>query len=508
MSRTSENGTTRGEMPSSISASAAAKAWRNSVSVSPPASAASNSPSGLSARRIWMSVPGRSLTNWSASADTTRSSEASRKGSVSSSAATTNCTPSIPSLVRSPWPGRSPCAMLSRTRRRATAAPPASASAAMMVPTFPLAASTRRTASVGVPRSSAHSKRRSTVARRSDRSSATRSIRKVEGPSAAARIRCVRWRRRSKTRGCAETISFSLPRRGRRDDVGSPRSGTSAPQLPATPLRFATCGVSVSAMQGETVPAKRFARLSSALRASFGLVLDVALPQLCPTCREPVDGAGLCPVCWSKLSFIAPPYCERLGIPFPFDGGPGLLSMEAIADPPAHHRARAAVRYDDIARKLVHALKYGDRLDLAPTMGRWMARAGRELLADTDAIVAVPLHWRRQWARRFNQSALLAEIIAKASGRTVAHAALKRVKATPQQVGLDKSERAENVQGAFRVPAHGRAEVAGRRLVLVDDVLTSGATVDACSRALLRAGAASVDVLVFARVVAASRPPI
>ena len=261
-------------------------------------------------------------------------------------------------------------------------------------------------------------------------------------------------------------------------------------------------------MQGETVPAKRFARLSSALRASLGLVLDVALPQLCPTCREPVDGAGLCPVCWSKLSFIAPPYCERLGIPFPFDGGPGLLSMEAIADPPAYHCARAAVRYDDIARKLVHALKYGDRLDLAPTMGRWMARAGRELLADSDAIVPVPLHWRRQWARRFNQSALLAEIIAKASGRMVAHGALKRVKATPQQVGLDKSERAHNVQGAFRVPAHGKAEVAGRKLLLVDDVLTSGATVDACSRALLRAGAASVDVLVFARVVAARRPPI
>src|SRR5215831_8163282 len=108
-------------------------------------------------------------------------------------------------------------------------------------------------------------------------------------------------------------------------------------------------------MQGETVPAKRFARLSSVLRASFGLVVDVALPQLCPTCREPVHGAGLCPACWSKLSFIAPPYCERLGIPFPFDGGPGLLSMEAIADPPAYHRARAAVRYDDIARKLVHA---------------------------------------------------------------------------------------------------------------------------------------------------------
>jgi ComF family protein len=120
----------------------------------------------------------------------------------------------------------------------------------------------------------------------------------------------------------------------------------------------------------------------------------------------------------------------------------------------------------------------------------------------------VPLHWRRQWARRFNQSALLAHIIARTSGRVVAHGALKRVKATPQQVGLDKSERAHNVQGAFRVPAAGRAEVAGRKLLLIDDVLTSGATVDACTRALLRAGAASVEVLVFARVVAGSRTPI
>ena len=252
----------------------------------------------------------------------------------------------------------------------------------------------------------------------------------------------------------------------------------------------------------------RFRRIAGALRATFGLVVDVALPQLCASCREPVDGAGLCPHCWSKLSFIAPPYCERLGIPFPFDGGPGLLSMEAIADPPAYHRARAAVRYDEVARTLVHALKYGDRLDLAPTMGRWMANAGRQLVTEADALVPVPLHWRRLWARRFNQSALLAEIIAKANGRTVAHGALKRVKATPQQVGLGKSERAQNVQGAFRVPADGKAEVVGRRLVLVDDVLTSGATVDACARALLRAGAASVDVLTFARVVAAARAPI
>jgi ComF family protein len=265
-------------------------------------------------------------------------------------------------------------------------------------------------------------------------------------------------------------------------------------------------------MHGEieagAVPARRFGRIAKALRATLGLVVDVALPQLCAACREPVDGAGLCAACWGKLSFIAPPYCERLGIPFPFDGGPGLLSLEAITDPPAYGRARAAVRFDEVARALVHSLKYGDRLDLAPTMGRWMANAGRALLADADALVPVPLHWRRLWTRRFNQSALLAEIIGKASGRPVAYAALKRVKATPQQVGLGKSERAENVQGAFRVPTEGKAEVVGRKLVLVDDVLTTGATVDACARALLRGGAAAVDVLTFARVVAPARPPI
>jgi ComF family protein len=252
----------------------------------------------------------------------------------------------------------------------------------------------------------------------------------------------------------------------------------------------------------------RLRRFASALRAAFGLVVDVALPQLCASCREPVGDAGLCAACWAKLSFIAPPYCERLGIPFTYDPGPGVLSMEAIADPPAYHRARAAVRYDEIARTLVHAFKYGDRLDLAPTMGRWMANAGHPLLQDADALVPVPLHWRRQWARRFNQSALLSEVIAQASGVRVSHGALTRVKATPQQVGLSQSARAQNVQGAFRVPPEGKAEVAGRRLILVDDVLTSGATMDACARALLRAGAAQVDALVFARVVAGARNPI
>ena len=263
----------------------------------------------------------------------------------------------------------------------------------------------------------------------------------------------------------------------------------------------------VSASQSER-PA-RFARFGGGLRTAFRLALDIALPPLCASCRAPLgDGVGLCAECWSKLSLIEPPYCARLGIPFTYDPGPGLLSMEAIASPPAYDRARAAVRYDEVARSLVTAFKYGDRLDLAPMMGRWMARAGRELLTGADALMPVPLHWRRLWARRFNQAAALAGAIAGVSGVPVLDGGLKRVRPTLQQVGLSKSDRAVNVQGAFRVPAEDKAPVKGKRLVLIDDVLTSGATVDTCARALLRAGAAHVDVLVFARVVAPVRTPI
>jgi ComF family protein len=238
------------------------------------------------------------------------------------------------------------------------------------------------------------------------------------------------------------------------------------------------------------------------------LALDIALPTLCVACREPVDGEGVCAQCWTKLSFIAPPFCPRLGIPFVYDPGPGLLSMEAIADPPAYQRARAAVRYDDVARTLVHALKYQDRTDLAPPMGRWMARAGRELLEQADMLVPVPLHWRRGWSRRYNQSGALAAVIGRQSGVKVTSEVLRRVRPTQQQIGLSRSERASNVQGAFKVAVGRQSEIRGRRVILVDDVLTSGATADACARALLRAKAAQVDVLVFARVVDPHRAPI
>lgn len=256
--------------------------------------------------------------------------------------------------------------------------------------------------------------------------------------------------------------------------------------------------------------AERLRRLAGSLgHAALGaarLLRDTALPAQCAHCRAPVQSPGLCAACWSQLALIDKPYCPRLGIPFVYDPGEGILSMEAIADPPSYHRARAAVRYDDIAASLVLQLKYYDRSDLVPTMAMMMRRAGRELLDDADMIVPVPLHWRRSLARRYNQAGLLARQIGKVCGRRVMHDSVTRVKPTAHQVGLSRNERARNVQGAFAV-SHN-ADVRDRHLVLVDDVLTSGATADACARALLRAGARQVDLLVFARVVEGPRVPI
>src|ERR1700747_3146617 len=227
-------------------------------------------------------------------------------------------------------------------------------------------------------------------------------------------------------------------------------------------------------MEAEISPSRSISsHLRTALNACRGawshtakFALDIALPTRCVACGEPVDGEGVCAECWAKLSFIAPPYCPRLGIPFIYDPGPELLSMEAIANPPAYQRARAAVRYDDVARTLVHALKYQDRTDLAPAMGRWMARAGRELLEDADMLIPVPLHWRRAWHRRYNQSGALARVIEQASRVKLRGDLLQRVRPTEQQVGLSRPQRASNVQGAFKVSADRQGGIAGREGVL------------------------------------------
>lgn len=229
--------------------------------------------------------------------------------------------------------------------------------------------------------------------------------------------------------------------------------------------------------------------------------IAVVYPPTCIACQAATgDPHALCASCWSRLRFIERPFCERLGTPFPVDWGQPLLSPAAIADPPVFQRARAVVRYDDTARALVHRLKYGDRLELARALGGMMVRAGAELMDEADVIVPVPLHPLRLWWRRFNQAMALASIVSRAGGVPCEPFLLTRVKRTRSQVGLTKLQRQENLQGAFRVPPDAKARLKGRHVLLVDDVLTTGSTANAAARALLRAGAAGVDVLAFARV--------
>lgn len=231
-------------------------------------------------------------------------------------------------------------------------------------------------------------------------------------------------------------------------------------------------------------------------------------PAACAGCGRIVSAPGtLCAACWPKVRFLERPWCEVMGTPFSHDMGQGFLSAEAIANPPPFRRARAAVAYGGIARSMVQGLKYRDQTDLAPWMAGWMMRAGGELLAEADFIVPVPLHrWRFLW-RRFNQSAELARALARRSGKPVAPEIVMRVKNTRQQVGLKLAERQENVRSAFIVPAAQRLRIASRRILLVDDVYTTGSTVAAVTTALMKGGAAAVDVLTFARVLPGDFPP-
>lgn len=259
----------------------------------------------------------------------------------------------------------------------------------------------------------------------------------------------------------------------------------------------------------EVVDARHSTALAPVVRRLVHGFVDIALPPHCLACdRRVADHGTLCASCWSGLKLIERPYCEQLGTPFAYDLGPGALSAEAIADPPPFARCRAVAAFDDVARNLVHGLKYRDRLDLAMWMANWMTRSGAELIADCEIIAPVPLHFRRLWWRRFNQSGELGKAIAGRTGKPFSPRLLQRVRATRHQVGLSAGERDRNVRGVFRVPAAARNTVAGRRVLLVDDVYTTGATVKAASRTLLRAGASAVDVLVFARVVRPVGTPI
>lgn len=239
--------------------------------------------------------------------------------------------------------------------------------------------------------------------------------------------------------------------------------------------------------------------LGRGLATVSAAALNAVLPPQCLSCGEVVARNGqLCASCWETIAFLAPPGCAICGYPFEYDQGPGAICAACHREPPDFDRARAVMRYDEGCRRLLLAFKHADRTEGAVAFGSWLARAGRELIMDAEVIVPVPLHWRRLFARRYNQSALLAQALGRECGLEVVPDLLRRVKATPPQGRLSAAARRRNLAGAIAARASRVADLEGRRVLLVDDVLTTGATVSACSRALRRAGAAGVDVLVLA----------
>ncbi|MGC4026685.1 MAG: ComF family protein [Mesorhizobium sp.] len=243
------------------------------------------------------------------------------------------------------------------------------------------------------------------------------------------------------------------------------------------------------------------AALKSYFRSLADQTAQILFPSTCIGCARLVSAPGtLCAMCWPGIRFLERPWCEIMGTPFSYDMGRGFLSADAIANPPPFQRSRAAVSYSGVARAMVQGLKYRDRTDLAPPMAQWMLRAGSELVCEADLIVPVPLHRSRFFWRRFNQSAELARAIARLADKSFAPQVVTRIRNTRQQVGLKLAERQENVRTAFSVPDQLRIEIEGRRILLVDDVYTTGATVYAVTKALMKGGASAVDVLTFARV--------
>ena len=228
-------------------------------------------------------------------------------------------------------------------------------------------------------------------------------------------------------------------------------------------------------------------------------LLNALLPPQCLACNAVVDSAGaLCADCFSRVTFVTAPQCEVCGLPFETPVIGEAVCGACIKDPPAYGRARAVFVYDGESRGLVLKLKHGDRTDAAAHLARWMQRTGAALLAECDVIVPVPLHRWRLLMRTYNQAALLANNLGRLTGKHVAVDALVRVKATPSQGGLSATARRRNVGGAFSI--RRPAQIAGKRVLLIDDVLTTGATADACTRVLRDSGARSIDVLVLARV--------
>lgn len=232
--------------------------------------------------------------------------------------------------------------------------------------------------------------------------------------------------------------------------------------------------------------------------APLARLADLALPPRCPGCGEIVAADHrFCAGCWGKLRFLGPPWCAKCHAPFDYDRGGDAVCGRCMDAPPAHDGVRAAVAYGDIARSVALKLKYSGRTACAETMARAM---GRLMPEGAELLVPVPLHRWRIWSRGFNQAALIAHGLSKASGVPADAELLRRVKATPVLRGLGPRGRAKAVAGAFALAPGAKDRLKGRTIVLVDDVYTSGATGEACARVLKRGGAARVILLCWARV--------
>ncbi len=230
-------------------------------------------------------------------------------------------------------------------------------------------------------------------------------------------------------------------------------------------------------------------------------VLNTIYPPQCAACGEPTGAAqGLCGSCWAKTPFISGLTCAKCGIPLDGEEDGDVHCDGCLHAPPAWDRGAAAVLYDGTGRRVALALKHGDRLDLAKPLARWMARAGRDLIAEAEVVAPVPLHWSRLVRRQFNQAAELARQRAISGKAVLVPDLLVRTRATRLQDGMDREERFDNQRDAFAVRERRVPAVRDRTVLLVDDVLTSGATLSGCAEALRQAGARNVNVLVLARV--------
>jgi ComF family protein len=240
------------------------------------------------------------------------------------------------------------------------------------------------------------------------------------------------------------------------------------------------------------------ARAAAGLRRLGRAIIDAVLPPRCLACSAIVgEPHSLCPPCWKSITFFTPPWCAICGLPFAHPMGENALCADCARGQRSWDRARAVMRYDKNSRQLVLGLKHGDRTHMAGAFGRWMHRAGGDVLDAADVLVPVPLHWTRLFARRFNQAVLLAQAIRAAGGPPVAVDWLVRRRRTPSQGRLGPVARSRNVRAAFALRP-GRS-VAGKRVVIIDDVMTTGATIEECARVLRRAGARSVGALTLAR---------